>query len=165
MAWEFTPEQAWKPVEMADHLKEGCLAYTKDRQRLLVPVWWQAPKVPTRPVPNTLKGARRSLDLRTYKWMLWLNQRHNPNHKSHSSSQEETIEMAVDPSQWRKKLLWRGGWKKSSLSLLRRGSLFCSRTATRTGGSDRNHKRDRNHPVPTTERAARYAQRLQLPAR
>lgn len=90
MAWEFTPEQAWKPVEIADHLKEGCLAYTKDRQRLLVP---------TRPVPNTLKGARRSLDLRTYKWMLWLNQRHNPNHKSHSSSQEETIEMAVDPSQ------------------------------------------------------------------
>ena len=49
---------------------------------------------------------------------------------------------------------------------LRRGSLFCSGTATRTGGeSDRNHKRDRNHPVPIPERAARYVHRLQLPAR
>jgi len=31
MAWEFTPEQAWNPVETADHLKEGCLGYTKDK--------------------------------------------------------------------------------------------------------------------------------------
>ena len=39
MAWEFTPEQARNPVEMADHLKEECLAYTEDRQRLLVLCW------------------------------------------------------------------------------------------------------------------------------
>lgn len=39
MAWEFTPEQAQNHVEMANHLKEACLAYIKDRQRLLVLCW------------------------------------------------------------------------------------------------------------------------------
>lgn len=39
MAWEFLPEQAYNPSEMADHLKEGCLVAVKKREWLLVLCW------------------------------------------------------------------------------------------------------------------------------
>lgn len=31
MAWDFLPEQACNPAEMADHLKGGCLVSAKER--------------------------------------------------------------------------------------------------------------------------------------
>ncbi|KAK4807234.1 hypothetical protein QYF61_024354 [Mycteria americana] len=34
MVWDFTPKQAWNPVEVAHHWNEGCLAYTKETQLL-----------------------------------------------------------------------------------------------------------------------------------
>lgn len=30
MIWDFTPKQAQTPVKAADHLKKGCLVYTKE---------------------------------------------------------------------------------------------------------------------------------------
>ncbi|KAK4806757.1 hypothetical protein QYF61_005553 [Mycteria americana] len=41
MVWDFTPQQAWNPVEVAEHLKKGCLAFTKEIQ-LLALCWGQA---------------------------------------------------------------------------------------------------------------------------
>lgn len=75
---------------MADHSKEGCLAYTKDRDFWSCVRSWH---MPTRPVSHTLEGAIGSLELRINKWMLQLTQRHNPNH----NSQGETMEVEVDP--------------------------------------------------------------------
>lgn len=148
MAWEFTSKQARNPGEMADHSKEGCLAYTKDRDFWSCVGSWH---MPTRPVSHILEGAIGSLELRINKWMLQLNQRHNPNH----NSQGKTMEVEVDPvKEGRRRSSWGDVGRQ-----LRRGSLFCNRTATRTGEeNDRNQKRDRNYPVPIPEQGVRCTQ-------
>lgn len=147
LACEFTPKQPRNPGEKAEHLKEGYLAYTEDRHFWDCAASWHAP---ARPVSHTPERAIGSLDLRTHKWMLKLNQRHDPD----CNSQGETTEVQVDPV--------REGGPSSCGDVgrqLSRGSLFCSRTATRTGqANDRNHKRDKNYPVPIPEQAVRCTQ-------
>ena len=38
MVWDFTPKQAQNPVEVADHLKKGCLVYTRETQ--ILAMYW-----------------------------------------------------------------------------------------------------------------------------
>ena len=34
LVWDFVPERVWNPVEVANHMKKGCLAHTKEMQIL-----------------------------------------------------------------------------------------------------------------------------------
>lgn len=123
MVWEVTAKWPRNPGEKAD--LAGRMSCLHHRQRLLVLCWvlaytYQA-CVPHPGRGNRISGSKEK-------------QMHAA---AESETQEGTMEVQVDPAR-------EGGRRPSGDDVgrqLRRGSLLCSRTATRTRErNDRNHK-------------------------
>lgn len=77
-----------------------------------------------------------------------------------------TVTPAVKRKQWKWRLSQLAKEEEDSLEGMQEEDseeVACSAPGQpQEQGSDRNHKQDRNHPVPIPEWVVRYAQRLQL---